>query len=258
MISREYNSHKTPFFKIHDTWWHFELDQIWSILPALEWLPLDCSRAVWTAWTVEGEQFQYRQNEPNLIQLILVSHLLMRANNASKYDMFGDILCPKISELCCLPLFRNYAESFDCYKNCSLGDGVYENLVNKVTFDNKTLGHEILGSQRYEMMSLLRTQLSIGCNPSKYSIRIMFLFSSTWTWLFSPLNVHHQTIEWNNIKLLWIMVCWLYWSESGSIYGHNVHSCFLACCQKIVITIHCRAFNQLRLIKMLYLRCFLF
>ena len=114
----------------------------------------------------------------NLIQLILVSHLLMRANNASKYDMFGDISCSKISELGCFPFFRNYAESFDCYKNCSLGDGVYENLVNKVTFDNKTLGHEILGSQRYEMMSLLRTQLSIGCNPSKYSIRIIILFCS--------------------------------------------------------------------------------
>ena len=114
----------------------------------------------------QGEQLQCRQNEPNLNQLILVSHLLMRANNASK-----------ISELCYLPLFRKYAESFDCYKNCSLGDGVYENLVNKVTFDNKTLGHEIHGSQRYEMMSLLRIQLSIGCNPSKYSIRIIFLFS---------------------------------------------------------------------------------
>ena len=47
------------------------------------------------------------------------------------------------------------------------------------------------------------------------------------------------------IKLQWIMVCWLYWSESGSIYGHNVHSCCLVCCQKIVITIHCRASDAL-------------
>ena len=100
----------------------------------------------------------------------------------------------QISELCCLPLFRNYAESFDCYKNCSLGNGVYENLVSKVTFDNKTLGHEILGSQRYEMMSLLRTQLSIGCDPSKYSIRIMFLILQSELDC-SPLNVHQQTIE---------------------------------------------------------------
>ena len=44
--------------------WFFSIihiDQVWSILPALESLPLDLSRCRSVPWKVEGEQFKCRQ-----------------------------------------------------------------------------------------------------------------------------------------------------------------------------------------------------
>lgn len=93
---------------------------------------------------------------------------------------------PQNIVLLCFLNHRNYTEAFDCYTNCSI-DGIYENLVTKVTFNNKTAGHEILGQQRYEMMSLLRTQLIISCNPSELShtnlANVLALIYSLTHWL---------------------------------------------------------------------------
>ena len=41
------------------------LDQVWSVLPALELLPFSCSHRRPAAWTVEGGQLQSGQNVSN-------------------------------------------------------------------------------------------------------------------------------------------------------------------------------------------------
>ena len=68
----------------------FGLDQVCSILPALELLPLYCSRRRQkdVMWTVEGEQLQRRQSGSNLIYfwLSILSNRAYSANHVSFRD----------------------------------------------------------------------------------------------------------------------------------------------------------------------------